>query len=159
MRGKVLIVDDYSDWRNMLSGLIEREGHLVVSVSTREAALAYIDENKDLELVILDIRLVETEENNEDGMRLLAEIRKRLSFTRVIMVTGYGTMETQRKAFKEFQAFDFFRKAQFDSDDFRRSFQDAVEQTIRDRKTWKDKEFIRDQKYEMWQRDKTDPVR
>ena len=159
MRGKVLIVDDYSDWRNMLSGLIEREGHLVVSVSTREAALAYIDENKDLDLVILDIRLVETEENNEDGMRLLAEIRKRLSFTRVIMVTGYGTMETQRKAFKEFQAFDFFRKAQFDSDDFRRSFQDAVEQTIRERKTWKDKEFIREQKYEMWQRDKTDPVR
>ncbi len=159
MRGKVLIVDDYSDWRNMLSGLIEREGHLVESVSNREAALAYIDENKDLDLVILDIRLVETEENNEDGMCLLAEIRKRLSFTRVIMVTGYGTMETQRKAFKEFQAFDFFRKAQFDSDDFRRSFQDAVEQTIRDRKTWKDKEFIRDQKYEMWQRDKTDPVR
>ena len=158
MRGKVLIVDDYSDWRNMLSGLIEREGHLVDSVSTREAALAYIDENKDLDLVILDIRLVETEENNEDGMRLLAEIRKRLSFTRVIMVTGYGTMETQRKAFKEFQAFDFFRKAQFDSDDFRQSFQDAVEQTIRDRKTWKDKEFIRDQKYELWQRDKTDPV-
>lgn len=159
MRGKVLIVDDYSDWRNMLSGLIEREGHLVETVSTRAAALAYIDENKDLDLVILDIRLVETEENNEDGMRLLAEIRKRLSFTRVIMVTGYGTMETQRKAFKEFQAFDFFNKAQFDSDDFRRSFQDAVEQTIRDRKTWKDKEFIRDQKYEMWQRDKTDPAR
>jgi two-component system nitrogen regulation response regulator NtrX len=159
MRGKILIVDDYSDWRNMLSGLIEREGHLVESVSTREAALAYIDENKDLDLVILDIRLVETEENNEDGMRLLAEIRKRLSFTRVIMVTGYGTMETQRKAFKEFQAFDFLSKAQFDSDDFRRSFQDAVEQTIRDRKTWKDKEFIRDQKYEMWQRDKTDPAR
>ena len=159
MRGKVLIVDDYSDWRNMLSGLIEREGHWVEAVSTREAALAYIDENKDLDLVILDIRLVETEENNEDGMRLLAEIRKRLSFTRVIMVTGYGTMETKRKAFKEFQAFDFFRKAQFDSDDFRRSFQDAVEQTIRDRKTWKDKGFIRDQKYEMWQRDKTDPVR
>jgi len=159
MRGKVLIVDDYSDWRNMLSGLIEREGHLVETVSTRAAALACIDENKDLDLVILDIRLVETEENNEDGMRLLAEIRKRLSFTRVIMVTGYGTMETQRKAFKEFQAFDFFNKAQFDSDDFRRSFQDAVEQTIRDRKTWKDKEFIRDQKYEMWQRDKTDPAR
>jgi len=158
MRGKVLIVDDYSDWRNMLSGLIEREGHLVESVSTREAALAYIDENKDLDLVILDIRLIETEENNEDGMRLLAEIRKRLSFTRVIMVTGYGTMETQRKAFKEFQAFDFFRKAQFDSDEFRRAFQDAIEQTVRDRKTWKDKEFIRDQNYEMWQRDKTDPV-
>ena len=159
MRGKVLIVDDYSDWRNMLSGLIEREGHLVDAVGTREAALAYIDENKDLDLVILDIRLVETEENNEDGMRLLAEVRKRLMFTRVIMVTGYGTMETQRKAFKEFQAFDFFSKAQFNSDEFRQSFQDAVEQTIRDRKNWKNKELIRDQNYETWQRDNTDPAR
>ena len=159
MRGKVLIVDDYSDWRDMLSGLIEREGHRVEAVGTREAALTYIDENRDLDLVILDIRLVETEENNEDGMRLLAEIRKRLSFTRVIMVTGYGTMATQRKAFKEFQAFDFFRKAQFDSDEFRRAFQDAIEQTVRDRKNWKDRELIHDQNYEMWQRGKPDPGR
>jgi two-component system nitrogen regulation response regulator NtrX len=158
MRGKVLIVDDYSDWRDMLSGLIEREGHRVEAVGTWETALAYIDETKDLDLVILDIRLVETEENNEDGMRLLAEIRKRLSFTKVIMVTGYGTMETQRKAFKEFQAFDFFRKGQFDSDEFRRAFQDAIEQSIRERKSWKNKELIHDQHYEMWQRDKSDPV-
>jgi len=156
MRGKVLIVDDYSDWRDLLSGLIEREGHLVEAAGNWEAALAYINENKDLDLVILDIRLVETEENNQDGMRLLAEIRKRHSFTRVIMVTGYGTMETQRKAFKEFQAFDFFRKAQFDSDEFRRSVQDAVEQSIRDRKNWKDGELIHDQNFELWQREQGD---
>jgi DNA-binding NtrC family response regulator len=156
MRGKVLIVDDYTDWRDILRGLLEREGHLVEAVGTREAALAYIDENNDLDLVILDIRLVETEEDNEDGMHLLAEIRKRLSFTRVIMVTGYGTMETQRKAFKEFQAFDFFRKAQFDSDEFRQAFQDAIEQAVRDRKTWKEKEYIRGQHYERWQRDNMD---
>lgn len=159
MRGKVLIVDDYADWRDILCGLLEREGHLVEAVGTKEAALAYINENKDLDLVILDIRLIETEETNEDGMRLLAEVRKRLSFTRVIMVTGYGTMETQRKAFKEFQAFDFFPKSQFDSDEFRQAFQDAIEQAVRDRKAWKDKELIRGQHYEMWQRDKTDPVR
>ena len=144
MRGKVLVVDDYADWRDVLGGILEREGHLVEAVGTKEAALAYIDENTDLDLVILDIRLIETEENNEDGMHLLAEIRKRLSFTRVIMVTGYGTMETQRKAFKEFQAFDFFRKAQFDSDEFRQAFQDAIEHAVRDRKAWKDKEHIRD---------------
>ena len=159
MRGKVLIVDDYSDWRNMLSGLIEREGHLVATAGNRDDALAYIDENKDLDLVILDIRLVETEENNEDGIHLLAEIRKRLSFTRVIMVTGYGTMETQRKAFKEFQAFDFFRKAQFDSEEFRKAFQEAVEQAVRDRQAWKDKEYIRDQHYETWQHDRSNSDR
>ena len=156
MRGKVLIVDDYADWRDMLSGLLEREGHRVETAGTMEAALAYIDKNKDLDLVILDIRLVETEDNNEDGMQLLAEIRKRLSFTRVIMVTGYGTMETQRKAFKEFQAFDFFSKAQFDSDEFRHAFQDAIEQAVRGRKAWKDKEYVRGQRYNSWQRDKDD---
>jgi two-component system nitrogen regulation response regulator NtrX len=159
MRGKVLIVDDYSDWRNMLSGLLEREGHQAEVVGTLDAALTYINENNDLDLVVLDIRLVETEENNEDGMHLLAEIRKRLSFTRVIMVTGYGTMETQRRAFRDFQAFDFFSKAQFDSEEFRRSFQEAIELSIRDRKAWKDKKFIRDQRYERWQRDKDDPAR
>ena len=156
MRGKVLIVDDYADWREMLSGLLEREGHRVETMGTMVAALAYIDKNKDLDLVILDIRLIETEDNNEDGMQLLAEIRKRLSFTRVIMVTGYGTMETQRKAFKEFQAFDFFSKEQFDSDEFRHAFQDAIEQAVRDRKAWKDKEFVRGQRFEMWRRDKDD---
>ncbi len=156
MRGKVLIVDDYADWRDMLCGLLEREGHLVEAVATKDAALVYIQENKDLDLVILDIRLIETEEANEDGMRLLAEIRKRLAFTRVIMVTGYGTMETQRKAFKDFQAFDFFPKARFDSDEFRQAFQDAIEQAVRDRKAWKERELIRGQHYEMWQRDNRD---
>lgn len=156
MRGKVLIVDDYADWRDILCGLLEREGHRVKAVGTKSAALAYIDENKDLDLVILDIRLLENEENNQDGMHLLAEIRTRLSFTRVIMVTGYGTMETQRRAFKEFQAFDFFGKAQFDSDEFRQAFQDAIEQAVRDRKAFKNKEFVRSRHYEMWQRDQSD---
>ncbi|MGD2272022.1 MAG: response regulator [Desulfobacterales bacterium] len=159
MRGKVLVVDDYADWRELLSGMLEREGHFVETVASLEEALAYIDENKDLDLVILDIRLVETEETNEDGMRLLAEIRKRLSFTRVIMVTGYGTMETQRKAFRNFGAFDFFSKAQFDSEEFRQAFQEAVEQAVRDRKAWKDKEYIRGQHFEAWQHDKTDADR
>ena len=159
MRGKVLIVDDYSDWRGLLSGLLEREGHLVHAVATKEEALAYIGENRDLDLAVLDIRLVDIDESNEDGMRLLDEIRKQLSFTRVIMVTGYGTMETQRKAFKQYQAFDFFSKAQFDSEEFKDAFQEAIEQATRERQFWKDKEYARGQKYETWQREKLGPDR
>ena len=157
MRGKVLIVDDYRDWRGLLSGLLEREGHLVHAVATKEEALAYVDENKDLDLAVLDIRLVDMDETNEDGIQLLAEIRKRLSFTRVIMITGYGTMETQRKAFKQYQAFDFFSKAQFDSEEFRDAFQEAIEQASHDRQFWKDKEVARGQQFETWQRKKLGP--
>lgn len=154
MRGKVLIVDDYADWRGLLSGLLEREGHLVQAVATKEEALAYVDENKDLDLAVLDIRLVDVDESNEDGIHLLAEIRKRLSFTRVIMVTGYGTMETQRKAFKNYQAFDYFSKAQFDSEAFKEAFQEAIEQAARERRFWKDKEIAHEQQYRTWQRKK-----
>jgi two-component system, NtrC family, nitrogen regulation response regulator NtrX len=155
MRGKVLIVDDYSDWRELLSGLMEREGHRIKAHSTREAALDYIAANQDLDLAILDIRLVDTEEDDDAGMDLLAEIRQKLPFARVIMVTGYGTMETQRKAFRDFQAFDFFSKAQFDSDEFRQTCRDAIEQAVRDRHAWKGREYTRGQHYNTWQRNKT----
>jgi DNA-binding NtrC family response regulator len=152
-------VDDYADWRGLLSGLLEREGHLVDAVATKEEALAYVAENRDLDLAVLDIRLVDIDESNEDGIHLLSEIRKRLLFTRVIMVTGYGTMETQRKAFKQYQAFDFFSKAQFDSEEFKEAFQEAIEQAARDRQLWKDKEYARGQHYETWQREKIGPGR
>jgi DNA-binding NtrC family response regulator len=153
MRGKILIVEDFADWRELLEGLLQREGHQVEAVATLQDARDCIERTKDLDLAILDIRLVETDEANEDGMRLLGELREHQPFTRVIMITGHGTMETQRKAFREFQAFDFFRKEQFDSQDFRQGVREAVETAARERQAWKDKDYIRGQRYELWQRE------
>jgi DNA-binding NtrC family response regulator len=153
MRGKILIVEDFADWRELLRGLLQREGHHVEAVATLQDARDLIERTKDLDLAILDIRLVETDETNEDGMRLLAELRQGRSFTQVIMITGHGTMETQRKAFRAFQAFDFFRKEEFDSADFRQGVHEAVEKAARERQAWKDKDYIRGQRYELWQRE------
>jgi DNA-binding NtrC family response regulator len=147
-----LIVEDFADWRDLLGGILGREGHDVESVGTMQEALAYLDECGELDLAILDIRLVEIDEANEDGLRLLAEIRQRQPFTRVMMVTGHGTMETQRRAFREFQAFDFFRKEQFDSREFRDGVREAVEIAARERGARKDKDYIRGHHYDMWQR-------
>jgi DNA-binding NtrC family response regulator len=152
MRGRVLIVEDFTDWRELLGGILGREGHEVEAVSTMQQAQAYLDECGDLDLAILDIRLMETDDANEDGMRLLADIRRRQPFTRVIMVTGHGTMQTQRRAFREFQAFDFFRKEQFDSEEFREGVREAVEIAARERRAWKDQDYIRGHQYDMWQR-------
>jgi len=133
MHGKVLIVEDYADWRELLSVMLQREGLDVQAAGSLQAAQDVLQESKDLDLAILDIRLVETDETNQDGMRLLSEIRRKHPFTRVIMITGHGTMEMQRKAFREYKAFDFFRKEQFDSDDFRQGVQEAVQEAARDR--------------------------
>ncbi len=153
MRGKILIVEDFADWRDLLQGLLQREGHQVEAVATLQEARACLQETADLDLAILDIRLVETEEGNEDGMRLLAEIDARQPFTRVIMITGHGTMEVQRRAFRAFHAFDFFRKEEFDSEEFRRAVQEAVEDAARERQAWKDRDYTRSRRYELWRRE------
>ena len=160
MRGKILIVEDYADWRELLSGLLQREGHQVTAVATLQEAREYIGASKDLDLAILDIRLVETDETNEDGMNLLAEIRELQAFPnavipRVIMITGHGTMESQRRAFREFQAFDFFRKEQFDSEEFRQGVREAVEPAARERKSQKESDYMRGHRYETWQREQS----
>jgi len=153
MRGKILIVEDFTDWRELLRDLLRQEGHTVKAVATLQEAQEYLDETKDLDLAILDIRLIETDETNEDGMRLLQEIHDSHAFVRVIMITGHGTMELQRKAFREFHAFDFFRKEQFVSDEFRQGVREAVEEANRQRGAQKGKDYIRGQHYEMWQRE------
>ena len=152
MRGKILIVEDYKDWRELLSGLMRREGHQVQTAATLAAARECITGSKDLDLAILDIRLVETDESNEDGMHLLAEINRHQPFTRVIMMTGHGTMETQRKAFRAFKAFDFFRKEQFDSEEFRTAVHEAVAEAARERQGQRDKDYIQGHRYACWQR-------
>jgi DNA-binding NtrC family response regulator len=154
MRGRILIVEDVPDWRELLGGLLSREGHDVDAVGTFDEATARLDEVKDLDLAVLDIRLLEQDETNEDGMRLLGEIRKRQRLARVIMITGHGTMETQRRAFREFQAFDFFRKEQFDTEEFRRAVREAVEQASRERQAARDADYMRSHRYETWQREK-----
>jgi two-component system response regulator PilR (NtrC family) len=156
MRGKVLIVEDYTDWRDLLCGMLQREGLDVETAGSLEEAQAALERSKDLDLAILDIRLVETDETNEDGMRLLAEIRNKQEFIRVIMITGHGTMEMQRKAFREYKAFDFFRKEQFDSDDFRKGVQEAVEEAARDRQRTRDKGYMHEHRYERWQKENRD---
>ena len=155
MRGKILIVEDFVDWRELLKGLLQREGYKVESAANLQEAQDYINRTKDLDLAILDIRLVETDETNEDGMRLLGEIHEHQAFTKVIMITGHGTMETQRRAFREFHAFDFFRKEQFDSEEFREAVREAAERAAYERREWKDKDYMRDHRYEMWQRNQT----
>jgi DNA-binding NtrC family response regulator len=154
MRGNILIVEDFADWRELLQGLLQREGHQVEPVATLQEARDYLSKTKDLDLAILDIRLVETNESNEEGMRLLGEMYEGQALTKVIMITGHGTMESQRRAFREFHAFDFFRKEQFDSEEFRQAVREAVEQAQQERRAWKSQDYMRGQRYETWQRER-----
>jgi SulP family sulfate permease len=156
MRGKILIVEDFTDWRELLRDLLRREGHAVNAVASLQEARAYLAQTKDLDVAIVDIRLVETDETDEGGMHLLREIHDDRGFVQVIMITGHGTMELQRKAFRQFHAFDFFRKEQFVSEEFRQAVREAVEEAHRQRRVQKDKDYIRGHRYQLWQREQNE---
>jgi FixJ family two-component response regulator len=72
------------------------------------------------------------------------------------MITGHGTMESQRRAFRDYRAFDFYRKEQFDSEEFRQSVREAIELAARERQASKEANYIRGQRYETWKRRQED---
>lgn len=110
MSSDILIVDDETDIRVLIAGVLEDEGY-----STRQAANAEqaLDEvrSKAPSVILLDIWL---EGSSMDGMDLLKAIKRLRPQTQVIMISGHGTIETAVKAMK-LGAYEFIEKP-FQSD-------------------------------------------
>jgi DNA-binding response OmpR family regulator len=81
--GRLLIVDDEEELREMLGRLLTTEGYDVDMAATGAAALGSLEMQRP-DLVILDVML-----SGEDGFELLAAIR-RSSNVPVILLTGRG---------------------------------------------------------------------
>jgi DNA-binding NtrC family response regulator len=98
--GHILVLDDVMDACVMIKRILERKGHQVAVFAEEEEALAYI-RSQSVDVAILDIRL-----KKMSGVDVLEEIKKISPRTRVIMLTGYPTLETARQA-KEWGAFEY----------------------------------------------------
>ena len=116
---KILVVDDLPDWRKTLKGLLQDEGYDVKVAASRYAALALLKDSQ-FDLAVIDIRLDESDENNVEGIDLATEIDKIQPGTKIIIITGYGTLETVEKAMRDKDqhgklATDFIPKDETDS--------------------------------------------
>jgi DNA-binding NtrC family response regulator len=98
--GDILVLDDVADAGLMLKRLLMRKGHRVAVFTEEEEALKHISANS-VDVAILDIRL-----KRMSGVEMLEEIKKVSPSTRVIMLTGYPTLETARQA-QKLGAFDY----------------------------------------------------
>ena len=85
-----MALDDVLDAVNLIKRILERKGHQVIAFTEEEEAIDYVDANE-VDLAILDIKLKKL-----SGIQVLEEIKKRSPSIRVLMLTGYPTIETAR---------------------------------------------------------------
>jgi signal transduction histidine kinase/CheY-like chemotaxis protein len=121
----ILIVDDEKEWRDQLLDTMETEKYSIDIADSYEAA-SYAFSTNHFKLAILDIRLVDSDPKNKDGLRLLADIDKSNLDTKVIIVTGYGTKEDEEIARQSPKLTDFIYKNKLNFLDFSKQVRKIV---------------------------------
>ncbi|WP_162653885.1 sigma-54 dependent transcriptional regulator [Lentilitoribacter sp. Alg239-R112] len=101
----ILIVDDEEDIREIVSGILEDEGHETRTAFDSDSALAAIAERVP-RLIFLDIWL---QGSRLDGLALLDDIKSRYPDLPIVMISGHGNIETAVSAIRR-GAYDFIEK-------------------------------------------------
>jgi DNA-binding NtrC family response regulator len=101
---KILVIDDDADTCSFLREILEEEGWLVNTATSAGEALNLAGADA-FDLIISDINLNES----LSGIDLLKKFRQLSSGSQVILISGFGTLETAIEAVRE-GAFDFVSK-------------------------------------------------
>lgn len=101
----ILIVDDESDIRMMIQGILEDEGYSIRQAGNSKHAYEKISERVP-DLIIQDIWLQYSE---HDGLKILENVKQQHPLLPVIMISGHGTIETAVTAIRK-GAYDFIEK-------------------------------------------------
>jgi CheY-like chemotaxis protein len=96
---RILVVDDLPDWRATLGGLLEDEGYRVEAAGSSAEALRLL-EGSDFDLVLVDVRLDDTDEKNTEGLDLAGRIGERWPAVKIVAITGYGDREIMERAIR-----------------------------------------------------------
>lgn len=105
MAHDILIVDDESDIRMLIAGILNDEGMKTREAADADQALAAVAARRP-SLVILDIWL---QGSRLDGLQILDELKRDHPDVPIVMISGHGTIETAVAAIKK-GAYDFIEK-------------------------------------------------
>ncbi|MBP6986140.1 MAG: sigma-54-dependent Fis family transcriptional regulator [Alphaproteobacteria bacterium] len=105
MAYEILIVDDESDIREVISDLLQDEGYQTRSAPDGETAIEMVKQRRP-HLIILDIWLGS---NKLDGIKVLDILQKEFPGLPVVMMSGHGNIETAVNSIK-LGAYDYVEK-------------------------------------------------
>jgi DNA-binding NtrC family response regulator len=117
---RIMVVDDENIVGKRLKPALEKTGDIVETFEDPQKALERFDEQP-FDIVVTDVRMDEI-----DGIEVLERILAKSDKTKVIIVTGYATVEVAREAMTK-GAFDFIAKP-FKPNDLRTIINRAVKE-------------------------------
>jgi DNA-binding NtrC family response regulator len=93
MAYNVLVVEDTPDWRTKLVGYLVEEGEYDILEADNYESATKLLQKQPFDVALIDIRLVDWDETNEQGMQLLRELDaiSDENGTQSVVITGYGT--------------------------------------------------------------------
>ena len=103
-KARVLIIDDDYGPRESLRILLKYDYEVTVATSVAEGLAVLAARPGEIDAIILDNRMP-----GRTGLEGIVDIRGLDEFVSIIMLTGYGTLETACEAFRN-QATDFMTK-------------------------------------------------
>jgi DNA-binding NtrC family response regulator len=121
----ILILDDEPIVGKRLQPALHRDGHQVEVFVDPQKAVERLKE-KSFDIVVTDIRMDEM-----DGIQVLESVAAKSPGTKVIMITGYATLELARESLAK-GAFDFIAKP-FKLGEIRGTIQKAIEALEKER--------------------------
>ena len=123
---QVLSIEDEPSWQNRLTRLLTEINCNVLVANNYDQAMEMIS-RFDLDLITIDLNLDKSTQY-ADGLELMPRIREMFgNQVPIIIITGTGGLEEQRRAFKEFNVFDFIPKAKLDFEEFQNIVIEAVQ--------------------------------
>ncbi len=96
-RPKLLIVDDERHFTQSLARVLRDEFQVVMAFTADEGRALFL---QGCDVVLLDMRLNESDPRNREGLDLLREFHSLRSDIPVVMITAYGDIETAVEAMK-----------------------------------------------------------
>lgn len=102
-RRNILLVDDHKPFRDSLAKILQAEGFRVLPANDGEEAMDIL-RNEFIHLILTDLKMPRM-----DGVELLKVAKTIRPEVEVILITGYGTVDTAVKSMKD-GAFDYIQK-------------------------------------------------
>ena len=103
---KILVVDDDSDMRRVLSKYLLKFGYQVTEANSGKSAMGILEKEKP-DLILCDFKL-----GDMDGTTLLVKIKSNYPSIPIIFITGYGDIKVAVEVMR-LGAFDYVTKPLF----------------------------------------------